>query len=59
MTDAEQDDLNERFDTSLDDATHAIITEFEWLGGLPENEELGELMVRINDALTAIMGAYR
>ena len=45
------------FDASVDDATHAVITAFEWLD-LPEGDALGDLMVRINDTLAAIMSDY-
>ena len=46
------------FDDSVDDATHAVIAAFEWLG-LPEDDELMDLMVEINDALTQIMAPWK
>jgi hypothetical protein len=44
----------DRFDHSIDEATHAIIAEFDWIG-LPEGDQLGDLMVRLNDAIASIM----
>jgi hypothetical protein len=44
----------EHFDDSVDDATHAVIAAFEWMG-LPQGDAKGDLMVRINDAIAAIM----
>ena len=46
--------LREHFDDSVDNATHAIITEFKWIN-LPEKDQLTNLMVEINNALSAIM----
>jgi hypothetical protein len=43
-----------RFDQAVDDATHSVIAAFAWMG-LPEGDQLSDLMVRINDALTPIM----
>ena len=46
----------QQIDTALDNATRAVISEFEKLGAeLPEGQELSDLMYRINDALTALM----
>ena len=39
------------FDEAIDDATHMVIEAFTW-ANLPEGDELSNLMVRINDALT-------
>ncbi len=46
------------FDDSIDSATHNVIGQFEWMG-LPEGEQLGALMVEINDALTQIMAPWK
>ena len=51
-------DTEDQFDTAVDDATHAVIAEFEWMD-LPEGDQLSDLMVRINDAITAIMQDYK
>lgn len=56
---------DDAFDEALDDATHAVFARFETLerlgfAKLPENsDDRFDLMVRINDALTQIMGDYR
>lgn len=50
--------IEDRFDESVDDATHAVITAFEWMG-LPEGDQLSALMVRINDAITATMQEWK
>jgi hypothetical protein len=50
--------IDERFDTSLDDATHAVIAEFKWMK-LPEGAAFSALLYRVNDALTQIMRAYK
>lgn len=50
--------VEDKFDESCDDATHAVIAEFEWMG-LPEGDQLSELMVRINDAITAVMQEWK
>jgi len=42
------------FDESVDGATHEVIAAFEWIG-LPEGEQLSDLMVQINDAIAPIM----
>ena len=44
----------DRFDEAVDNATQAIIEEFEWLG-LPEGEQLEGLMVNINNAIAQVM----
>jgi len=44
----------DRFDQAVDDATHAVIENFWWLG-LPEGDQLGALMVEINDSIARIM----
>lgn len=44
----------ERFDCSVNDATHAVIDEFVWIG-LPEGDARTVILHRINDAITAIM----
>jgi hypothetical protein len=50
----------EHFDESVDDATHGVMSTFAWLPKLPtDTDEQWTLMVRINDALTAIMQDYR
>ena len=49
---------DDHFDDSVDDATHAVITAFEWCG-LPQGDQLSDLMVRINDAIAAIMQEYK
>lgn len=48
----------DRFDESVDNATHAVIAEFEWMG-LPEGDQLSALMVRINDLITAEMQEWK
>jgi hypothetical protein len=48
----------DNFDQSTDNATHAVVTEFEWCA-LPEGDQLSALMVRINDAITAIMQDFK
>jgi len=58
MTEAISQATEYHFDASLDDATHKVIAEFEWMG-LPEGEQLGSLMVEINDALTQIMAPWK
>ncbi len=47
----------EKFDESIDAATHAVIHEFEWMN-LPKDDQLGELMIQINDALGNILVYY-
>ena len=51
---APSEEALERFDAAVDDATHAVIAEFEWIG-LPEGDQLSDLMVSINDAIEAVM----
>ena len=46
------------FDYHVDAITHQVIEEFEWLG-LPEGDQLSDLMVEINDALTAILQKWK
>ena len=48
------------FDYHVDEATHRVIDEFGWLG-LPEagDDQLSDLMVEINDALTAILQKWK
>lgn len=48
----------DHFDEAVDNATHAVITEFEWMP-LPEGDTLSDLMVRINDAITSLMQDYK
>jgi hypothetical protein len=48
----------DRFDEAVDDATHAVIGHFEYLG-LPDGEQLSDLMVRVNDALTALFSEWK
>lgn len=47
----------ERFDAAVDDATHATIQAFDWIG-LPEGDQLGDLMIEINDAIAAVMRTW-
>lgn len=51
-------DNEDRFDSSVDDATHAVMACFDWMG-LPEGDDLSDLMIRVNDALAVIMQAYK
>jgi hypothetical protein len=48
----------DRFDETVDDATHSVMTHFDWLD-LPDGDELSDLMVRVNDALTALFQEYK
>ena len=50
--------FEDRFDDSIDDATHAVITCFEWMG-LPEASQLSDLMVEINQAITQTMAPWK
>lgn len=52
------DDIEDLFDECVDDATHAVIASFERFT-LPEGDGLSDLMVRINDAISAIMQDYK
>jgi hypothetical protein len=51
-------DGNEQFDDAIDDATHAVLAAFGDFS-LPSGDELSGLMVRLNDAIAAIMQDYR
>lgn len=51
-------EAEDRFDESVDNATHAVIAEFEWMG-LPEGDQLSRLMVEINDSITQIMQHWK
>jgi hypothetical protein len=57
-TEPPSQETEDHFDDSVDSATHAVIAEFEWMG-LPEGDQLSELMVRINDALTQLMQEWK
>ncbi len=46
------------FDYHLNEATHLVVGEFEWLK-LPANDERTALLYEINDSLTAIMGRFK
>jgi len=46
------------FDDAVDDATQAVIGIFDFLD-LPVNDELSDLMVRVNDALTQLFEEYK
>jgi hypothetical protein len=43
-----------RFEESVDDATHAAIKAFEWIG-LPEGDQLGDLLADLNSAIHEVM----
>ena len=62
ITQADIDAENDaRFDDAVDEATHAVMEAFEWLG-LPDEpamDQRGELIVRINDAIAGIMREYK
>ena len=49
--------LQNLFDESADDATHMVIEAFTWVN-LPEGTALDNLMIRINDAIAAVMLEY-
>ena len=55
------DTADDMFDAAVDNATHAVITAFETDAdvALPEGYALSDLMVRINDAITPLMGEFR
>lgn len=57
-TEKPSQETEDRFDESVDNATHAVIAEFEWMG-LPEGDQLSDLMVRVNDAITAVMQEWK
>lgn len=48
----------DRFDDSVDNATHAVMEHFNWLD-LPDGVGMTNLMYRVNDALTAIFADYK
>lgn len=58
-TERPSQETEDAFDQSVDDATHAVMENFEWMG-LPDHgmDQRSELMVRINDAITGIMREY-
>lgn len=45
----------DRFDEAVDNATHAVMAEFEWCGLPDDGDQRFDLMVRINDAIAAVM----
>ncbi len=47
----------DHFDESTDNATHAVIAEFEWIG-MPDGDQLSDIMVEINNAITDILARY-
>ncbi len=50
--------FDESFDVSVDNATHAVVEEFSWVG-LPSGDKLGDLMIEINGALSTVMARYK
>jgi hypothetical protein len=52
-------ETDDRFDESLDAATHAVMAEFNWLDLPRDADERFELMVKINDALGPILVSYK
>lgn len=42
------------FEESVDDAAHAAIIHFEWMG-LPEGDQRADLLERLNDAIAGVM----
>ena len=51
-------EYDETWDDCLNEATHAVIGAFDGMG-LPDGDQLSDLMTRINDALTQIMAAWK
>jgi hypothetical protein len=47
-------EAEEVFDEMVDEATHAAIECFHPLG-LPDGDQLSDLMVRLNDAIASVM----
>ncbi len=52
---------NERFDDSVDNATHAVMNEFDWLlhDDVRQQPDLEALMIKINDAITTLMNEFK
>ena len=48
----------DRFDNAVDNATHAVILQFEWID-LPTGDARGQLMIELNDAISTIMKEYK
>lgn len=47
-------EAEDAFDEAVDSATHDALKHFEFLG-LPEGDQLGDLMVSLNDAIAGVM----
>jgi hypothetical protein len=54
MNESPTQEAENLFDHALDDATHAVMDYFAWMG-LPEGEQLVRLKESVNDALAPIL----
>jgi hypothetical protein len=53
-TEAPSKEAQDAFDKAVDDATHDAIGHFHFLG-LPEGDQLSDLMAELNDAISGVM----